>query len=151
MFCVQSITKQVQESGSPHHLLTELSQHLKETLSQWFTPQLLDVCQVTWQSPCDLLEKISTYEAVHPLRHWKDLKHRLGVNRRCFVFMHKAIPQEPLMILHVALTRQPASSIHVREVVFMEGEGGVGGGGGEARSPPPPQATTEYLFCRLLM
>ena len=102
----------------------ELSQHLKETLGQWFTPQLLDLCQVTWQSPCDLLEKISSYEAVHPLRHWKDLKHRLGANRRCFVFMHKAIPREPIVILHVALTREPSSSIQVSIgswVVYMIG------------------------------
>ena len=57
--------------------------------------------------------QISQYEAVHPLRHWKDLKHRVGPNRRCFIFTHRAIPREPIMVLHAALTSQPSSSIQV--------------------------------------
>ena len=103
----------MQESGSLDHLLLEMSQHLKDILGQWFMPHLLELRQVTWESPCDLLEKVSYYEAVHPLRHWKDLKHRLGRNRRCFVFLHRALPREPLVILHVALTSEPASKIKV--------------------------------------
>lgn len=68
---------------------------------------------VTWQSPCDILEKVSEYEAVHPLRHWKDLKHRVGKNRRCFIFTHKAIPRDPIVVLHAALTSEPSSKIQV--------------------------------------
>ncbi len=96
-----------------------MAHHLKDILSQWFTPQLLELCHITWQSPCDLLEKISTYEAVHSLRHWKDLKHRLGTNRRCFAFMHRAVPREPIMILHAALTKEPATDIRVSTVVVV--------------------------------
>ena len=109
------MTKELQTSRSTDHHLTEMDRHLKDTLSQWFTPQLLELRHITWQSPCDLLEKISTYEAVHPLRHWKDLKHRLGADRRCFAFMHRALPREPIVILHAALTKEPADSIHVRK------------------------------------
>ena len=29
---------------------------------------------------------ISDCEAVHPLRHWKDLKHCVSSHRRCFIF-----------------------------------------------------------------
>lgn len=103
----------MQERGSSDPLLLEMSQRLKDMMCQWFMPQLLELRQVTWESPCDLLEKVGSYEAVHPLRHWKELKHRLGPNRRCFVFMHRSLPREPVVILHVALTREPASSIKV--------------------------------------
>ena len=62
---------------------------------------IVDVCQ------------ISDYEAVHPLRHWKDLKHRVSSHRRCFIFTHQAMPREPLMVLHTALTTEPSSNIQV--------------------------------------
>ena len=90
-----------------------MSNNLKGILANLFNLQLLDLQKITWESPCDLVEKISTYEAVHPLRDWKDLKHRLGTDRRCFAFMHKALPHEPIVILHAALTNQPSSSIQV--------------------------------------
>lgn len=93
--------------------MAEMNRGLQELLSEWFMPQLLELHQVTWQSPCDLLEKVSSYEAVHPLRHWKDLKHRLGPNRRCYTFMHKTLPREPLIIMHTALTDDPAHSMKV--------------------------------------
>jgi len=103
----------MKEAGESSVQMKEMDTSLQELLSQWFMPQLLELHQVTWQSPCDLLEKVSSYEAVHPLRHWKDLKHRLGVNRRCYIFLHKTLPREPLVIMHTALTSQPACSIKV--------------------------------------
>ena len=111
----QDTAKSLHSVGTPVHLLTEMSEYLRGVLSHWFTPQLMDLQQITWESPCDILEKISLYEAVHPLRHWKDLKHRVGENRRCFIFTHKAISREPIMVLHVALTDEPSSSIQVCE------------------------------------
>ncbi|XP_064404931.1 malonyl-CoA decarboxylase, mitochondrial-like isoform X2 [Halichondria panicea] len=104
-------SKQSAAPGSSTFLLSELDTRLRETLSEWFTPQLMELQHITWESPCDILEKISDYEAVHRLRHWKDLKHRVGSNRRCFIFTHKAIPREPIVVLHVALTSEPSSSI----------------------------------------
>ena len=62
---------------------------------------------------------MSEYEAVHRLRHWKDLKHRVGRHRRCFVFTHRSLPREPLVILHVALTTEPSSNIKVNEMSQM--------------------------------
>lgn len=110
---LQSTIKNLKESKTPTHLLDELNGHLKTVLGQWFSPQLMELYQVTWESPCDILEKVSLYEAVHPLRHWKDLKHRVGKNRRCFIFTHKAIPREPIVVLHAALTSSPSSKIQV--------------------------------------
>lgn len=57
--------------------------------------------------------KISEYEAVHPVRHWHDIKRRVGPYRRCFVFTHSSMPQEPIVVLHCALTSEISSSIHV--------------------------------------
>ncbi len=65
------------------------------------------------------VSQVSQYEAVHPLRHWRDLKHRVGPNRRCFVFTHRAFPREPIVILHAALTREPASSVQVSYIYVV--------------------------------
>ncbi|XP_076813724.1 malonyl-CoA decarboxylase, mitochondrial-like [Clavelina lepadiformis] len=84
--------------------LRDLSGHLKSTLSLWFSVGLLNLTRVTWESSADILEKVAKQEAVHQVRNWVDLKHRLGVNRRCFSFYHSSMPREPLILLHVALT-----------------------------------------------
>ena len=39
-------------------------------LSHWFSAGLLTLEQVTWSSPCAMLQKVSDYEANHPLRNW---------------------------------------------------------------------------------
>ena len=59
--------------------------------------------------------QIGTDESVHPVRHWKDIKNRLGKNMRCFVLMNRGIPREPLVVLHSALTEEPSSSVQVGE------------------------------------
>lgn len=40
---------------------------------------------------------------MHPYSSLVDLKRRLGVNRRCFSFFHPAMPQDPLVFVHVAI------------------------------------------------
>ena len=40
------------------HLLAEMNTHLKEILAQWFSVQLLDLQNITWESPCDIMEKV---------------------------------------------------------------------------------------------
>ena len=62
------------------HLKT-MSTHLKVLLSHWFSAGFLELEQVTWQSPCAMLQKISDYEAVHPVKNWTDLKSRVGPYR----------------------------------------------------------------------
>ncbi|CAG0884877.1 unnamed protein product [Cyprideis torosa] len=85
---------------------------LKDLLSLLFSTGLMELHRVTWTSPCLLLQRISEYEAVHPVRSWADLKHRVGPYRRCFVFLHGAMPTcDPLVILHTALTTEIPGSI----------------------------------------
>lgn len=58
------------------------------------------------------------YEAVHPVRNWTDLKRRVGPYRRCYAFTHAAMPGEPLVVLHVALTEDISSNIQVSSNTF---------------------------------
>ncbi|XP_037538627.1 malonyl-CoA decarboxylase, mitochondrial [Nematolebias whitei] len=109
-------------SESPH--IRELNGALKSLLSEWFSVGLLRLERITWQSPCEVLQKISQYEAVHPIRNWTDLKRRVGSYRRCYAFTHAAMPGEPLVVLHVALTEDISDNIQsiVREFATLDSE-----------------------------
>ncbi|KAF7656550.1 hypothetical protein LDENG_00039640 [Lucifuga dentata] len=109
-------------SESPH--IRDLNSTLKSLLSEWFSVGLLRLERITWQSPCEILQKISQYEAVHPVRNWTDLKRRVGPYRRCYAFTHAAMPGEPLVLLHVALTEDISDNIQsiVREFASLDSE-----------------------------
>ncbi|CAH0384967.1 unnamed protein product [Bemisia tabaci] len=83
---------------------------LKNLISDWFSVGFLELQRITWKSSCQMLQKISEYEAVHPMRSWTDLKRRVGPYRRCFVYTHFAMPDEPLVVLHTALCKNIVSS-----------------------------------------
>nr|XP_053649090.1 malonyl-CoA decarboxylase, mitochondrial-like [Cherax quadricarinatus] len=91
--------------------LKTLDSTLRELLSLWFTVGLLNVQRITWESPCNMLQKVSEYEAVHPVRNWTDLKRRVGPYRRCFIFTHSCMPKEPLVVLHIFLTNEIPDSM----------------------------------------
>ncbi|KAM4734848.1 LOW QUALITY PROTEIN: malonyl-CoA decarboxylase, mitochondrial [Anableps anableps] len=109
-------------SENPH--IRDLNGTLKSLLSEWFSVGLLRLERITWQSPCEILQKISQYEAVHPIRSWTDLKRRVGPYRRCYAFTHAAMPGEPLVVLHVALTEDISDNIQsiVREFATLDAE-----------------------------
>lgn len=46
-------------------------------LSSWFNPGFLELHQITWNSPAQLLEKIIEHESVHAIDGWDDLRRRL--------------------------------------------------------------------------
>ncbi|KAI4298742.1 hypothetical protein L6164_032263 [Bauhinia variegata] len=91
--------------------LRALDSYLKGKLSTWLSPAALELHQITWDDPASLLEKIVAYEAVHPISNLLDLKRRLGVGRRCFGYLHPAIPGEPLIFIEVALLKNVAQTI----------------------------------------
>jgi malonyl-CoA decarboxylase len=82
-----------------------LEYDLKSLLANWFDVGLLDLVEITWNSPASLLEKLINYEAVHKIVSWDDLKNRLDVDRRVFAFLHNKMPSEPLIFVHVALVK----------------------------------------------
>ncbi|XP_023708296.1 malonyl-CoA decarboxylase, mitochondrial isoform X2 [Cryptotermes secundus] len=91
--------------------MQQLNLTLREMLSLWFSVGFLNLERITWRSPCEMLQKISEYEAVHPVRNWTDLKRRVGLYRRCFVYTHSSMPDEPLVVLHTALSDEIARSM----------------------------------------
>ncbi|KAL6538599.1 hypothetical protein OROGR_012587 [Orobanche gracilis] len=96
--------------------LRALDSYLKEKLVTWLSPANLQLLNITWDDSASLLEKIVAYEAVHPISDLLDLKRRLGVGRRCFGYLHPAIPGEPLIFIEVALMKNVARTI--KEVLW---------------------------------
>ncbi|RUS86163.1 hypothetical protein EGW08_006057 [Elysia chlorotica] len=92
-------------------LFQELNSTLRELLLLWFTVGFLSLERITWNSPCDLVQKVSRYEAVHRIKTWFDIKQRVGPYRRCYIFTHNSMPREPVVVLHTALTKEISSSI----------------------------------------
>ena len=92
--------------------LARLDVDFKHLFISWFNRGFLVLRPISWSSPAHILEKIITYESVHEIQSWEDLRRRLQpVDRRCFAFFHPAMPDEPLIFVEVALTRGTPSSI----------------------------------------
>jgi malonyl-CoA decarboxylase len=91
--------------------LAPLEADLKDLLASWFDIGFLEMRRITWDAPASLLEKLGRYEAVHEVRGWSDLKNRLDVDRRCFAFLHPAMPDEPLIFVEVALTTEMTATM----------------------------------------
>ncbi len=98
--------------------LKGLEYDLKTILSTWFDIGLLDLVEITWNSPAALLEKLIEYEAVHRVTSWEDLKNRLDADRRVFAFFHNKMPLEPLIFVHVALVE--GMSDNVQQLLDMK-------------------------------
>lgn len=77
----------------------------------WFSPGFLELTRVDWKSPASLLEQIIRHEAVHAVRDWDDLRRRLEPDRRCFAFLHPALPDELLIFVEVALLKEMPAAI----------------------------------------
>jgi len=91
--------------------LAPLESDLKGLLASWFDVGFLELQRVTWRSPAAVLEKIMTYEAVHAIQGWSDLKNRLDSDRRLYAFFHPRMPDEPLIFVEVALVKSMADNV----------------------------------------
>ncbi len=91
--------------------LKPLDSDLRHLLGSWFNRGFLELRRIDWQTPAAVLEKLITYEAVHEIAGWSDLRRRLAPDRRCFGFFHPALPGDPLIFVEVALTQGLASSV----------------------------------------
>ena len=101
--------------------------------SAWFNRGFLILRPIDWDTPASVLEKLIRYEAVHEIRGWDDLKNRLGPpDRRCYGFFHPRLPDDPLIFVEVAFTREtPASIASILDA---------------AREPIAPEAATTAVF-----
>jgi malonyl-CoA decarboxylase len=94
-----------------HPELRSVDNELRSLLSGWFDAGFLELRNVTWSAPADLLEKLINYEAVHEIESWTDLKNRLESDRRCYAFFHPNMPDEPLIFVEVALVDGIAGNV----------------------------------------
>ena len=84
----------------------------RHLLSSWFNRGFLVMQPIDWNTPALILEKITAYEAVHEIDSWEELRRRVAPeDRRCFAFFHPSMPDEPLVFVEVALTREVPGSI----------------------------------------
>jgi len=89
-----------------HPGLGRLDADLRHLFRSWFNRGFLVLRPINWESPANVLQKIITYEAVHEINGWDDLRRRLEPpDRRCFAFFHPVMPDDPLIFVEVALTR----------------------------------------------
>ncbi len=93
--------------------LRKLDADIKDLLVTYFDINLLDLKEITWNSPAILLEKLMEYEAVHEIFSWNDLKHRLQTNRKIFAFFHNKMPHDPLIFIEIALVHGIPNNIQV--------------------------------------
>ena len=85
---------------------------LRGLLATWFDVDFLELRRITWDTASGaLLEKLITYEAVHPIESWNDLKDRLDYDRRYFAYFHPRMPNEPLIFVEVALVNGMAGNV----------------------------------------
>jgi malonyl-CoA decarboxylase len=91
--------------------LKPLDSDLRHLFASWFNRGFLELRRIDWQTPAVILEKLITYEAVHEIQGWEDLRRRLSADRRCFGFFHPALPNEPLIFVEVALVKGLAAAV----------------------------------------
>ena len=107
---------------------------LEHLFHSWFNRGFLELRPLNWRTPAHILEKLIAYEAIHEIRGWADLRRRLlPADRRCFGFFHPAMPDDPLIFVEVALTREVPAA--VSEVLSRE-----------AVAPLPPEKARAAVF-----
>ena len=100
---VQQREKQEGKAGQLIQLQA-LERSIQAILTSLFRPGVLQLQRITYEeTPAAIIEQIAFKEAVHPLQSLQDLRVRLGPGRRCFAFFHPALPDKPLVFVHVAL------------------------------------------------
>ena len=94
-----------------HPHLESVDADLTHLFGSWFNRGFLELRRIDWNTPAAVLEKLITYEAVHEIRGFPDLKRRLERDRRCFAFFHPALPGEPLVFVEVAFVDDLPSAV----------------------------------------
>jgi len=104
--------RQLQDFMKEDAGLAVLDADFLHLFSSWFNRGFLMLRRIDWSTPASILEKIIRYEAVHEIRDWEDLRRRLEPeDRRCFAFFHPQLPEEPLIFVEIALTREISADI----------------------------------------
>jgi malonyl-CoA decarboxylase len=114
--------------------LASLDHDLNHLFNSWFNRGFLRIELINWSTPAVILEKIISYEAVHEIKGWDDLRLRVAEkDRRLYVFFHASMPSEPLIFVEVALTNHTPTTI---ESILS----------GERETLEPSDATTAVFY-----
>ena len=100
--------------------LSPLDHDLIDIFESWFQYGFLFLEEITLDSPLRQIELIMNGDMVHPMTSLEEMSHRLGRDRRCFALYHRAMPEEPVIFIEVALTKGMLRSIH--EIIHPDEE-----------------------------
>ncbi|HQZ44985.1 MAG TPA: malonyl-CoA decarboxylase [Usitatibacteraceae bacterium] len=108
---VVGLRRTLLESLADRPQLAAVDDDLTHLFGSWFNRGFLELRRIDWGTPASILEKLITYEAVHEIQGFPDLKRRLERDRRCFAFFHPALPGEPLVFVEVAFVDEMPSAV----------------------------------------
>lgn len=92
--------------------LEPLDEDIAHLFNSWFQEGFLFLQEITQDSPYRQIRFLKEHDMVHPMANLEEMGNRLGEDRRCFALYHRAMPEEPVVFIEVALTRGIARSIH---------------------------------------
>ena len=101
--------------------LAPLDEDIAHLFDSWFQQGFLFLQEITQDSPYRQIRFLMEHDLVHPMTSLEEMGTRLGEDRRCFSLFHRAMPEEPVVFIEVALTRGLARSIH--DILGSPGEG----------------------------
>jgi hypothetical protein len=89
-----------------------LDQDLAYLINSWFQSGFLVLQEITLDSSYSQISYIKSNDMVHPMTSLEEMGNRLGHDRRCFALYHRAMPEEPVVFIEIALTKGISKSIH---------------------------------------
>lgn len=89
-----------------------LDEEIAYLFNVWFQHGFLVLEEITQESSYRQIRFLKDHDLVHPMANLEEMARRLGDDRRCFALYHRALLQEPVVFIEVALTRGLARSIH---------------------------------------
>ncbi|MCY3769318.1 MAG: malonyl-CoA decarboxylase [Gammaproteobacteria bacterium] len=99
------VREELQKLLEEHPSLKKVDADFRHLFSSWFNRGFLTLHPIEWETPAHILEKIIAYEAVHEIRNWGELRHRVEpIDRYCYGFFHPAMEDDPLVFVEVALS-----------------------------------------------
>jgi malonyl-CoA decarboxylase len=106
-----TMRSQVLQESDRTPRLKPIAADLAHLFTSWFNRGFLVLRRIDWRTSAVILEKLIQYEAVHQIQGWQDLRRRLETDRRCYAFFHPALPDEPIIFIEVALTRELSDKV----------------------------------------
>ena len=92
--------------------LAPIDEEIAHLFTSWFQHGFLFLQEITQDSSYRQIQFLKDHDMVHPMARLEEMGDRLGEDRRSFALYHRAMPEEPIVFIEAALTRQIPRSIH---------------------------------------